>query len=77
MPLVLLPNFKCFSSLFFTDATAVSGAFYGQGSGNVLYSELQCFGSEESIVECQANSQPVCTHANDAGVQCQNSKAVV
>lgn len=74
----------CFDVIFysshtlnlFTDATAISGAFHGQGSGPVLYSDVACLGSELSVAECPANNQPTCTHADDASVRCETSKTL-
>ena len=60
----------------FSDATAVSNAFYGQGSGPIHIDDVACTGTETSILSCTYDSVTAdCGHSEDAGVQCQvNSK---
>ena len=57
-----------------TGAVALSSAAYGQGTGSVLLTTLQCTGSEAVLVNCSGagflNTQP-CQHSRDAGVVCQ------
>ena len=47
-------------------------AFYGQGSGPVFLSELNCTGTEHTILECHNDyyAAQTCGHYKDAGVQC-------
>ena len=47
-------------------------AFYGQGSGPVFLSNLNCTGSELKILECHNDyyAAQTCAHYKDAGVQC-------
>lgn len=56
---------------FLLDVSAVSKAFYGQGSGPIILRRLECTGRETSILECEfdANTSD-CRHSDDAGVQC-------
>ena len=58
--------------MFQTDATAYSNAYFGQGSGAVVLDDVQCTGTEETLVDCPySNSTLDCTHSDDAGVRCQ------
>ncbi|XP_051974982.1 deleted in malignant brain tumors 1 protein-like [Xyrauchen texanus] len=49
-----------------------SGAFFGQGIGQVWLSDLQC-GTESSVRNCKSSGwgKNSCTHEKDAGVICQ------
>lgn len=51
---------------------AIRGAFYGPGTGDVLISNVDCTGDEDSLQECTASYSGsfVCYHAEDAGVIC-------
>lgn len=49
---------------------AVGGAYFGEGRGSVLLSEVQCTGSEESLIYCAGESGKFCDHTRDAGVFC-------
>ena len=52
--------------------SAVHNAFYGQGSGQIQLSNLNCAGSEWTIENCTHRGWGVssCTHADDASIQC-------
>ena len=55
-----------------TDATALSNAFYGQGSGPIHLDDVACTGTEIGILQCRYDSVTSdCGHSEDAGVQCQ------
>ncbi|CAE1138337.1 unnamed protein product [Acanthosepion pharaonis] len=45
------------------------------GSGNIFLAEVDCKGTEESIVDCTHNKfqQNNCTHKSDVGVKCEGS----
>ena len=45
---------------------------FGQGSGPIWMSELQCRGTEASLEHCPFNScgDLACTHMQDAAVNC-------
>ena len=49
------------------------GAFYGQGSGPIFLSGLECAGTEKSLLNCSWNALDgeYCRHYEDAGVACQ------
>ena len=56
----------------FSDATALSNAFYGQGNGPILLDDVACTGTETNILTCQYDSVTSdCGHSEDAGVQCE------
>ena len=48
------------------------GAFYGQGSGRIWLSNLNCTGTELSIEICSRSGWGIenCSHSKDAGVRC-------
>ena len=48
-------------------------AHFGEGTSNIGLGGLACNGSEERLVDCR-HAQPVCTHAEDAGVRCGGKK---
>ena len=49
------------------------GAYYGQGSGPILFDNLQCTGNETSIFDCSNNGIGIsnCKHNEDVGVLCE------
>ena len=53
---------------------ATDDAFYGQGSGQVWLSYLDCIGTELNIGNCSHNGwgSISCGHYNDAGVRCSS-----
>ena len=53
-------------------ATPRFNAFYGEGSGPVFLSNLNCTGPELKILECPNDYYAAqnCRHYKDAGVQC-------
>ncbi|CAI8047192.1 Scavenger receptor cysteine-rich domain-containing group B protein, partial [Geodia barretti] len=51
---------------------AYSGARYGQGQGPIYLDDVECFGDEESLLNCSHRGIGVhnCYHGEDAGVLC-------
>lgn len=51
---------------------ALSGAFFGQGTGSVAFRYVGCSGTEERLLDCPTSSPPfyACGHHEDAGVRC-------
>ena len=52
---------------------------YGQGTGMIWLSNLQCSGSEMTISECRHDGfgqQKHCTHNDDAAVMCYPNYAL-
>jgi len=69
-------NIVLMTFLFITDAVPVRGAFFGQGSGNILLDDLTCAGTEQSLLNCPRNIPLLsnnCNHSEDAGVKCQGN----
>ncbi|XP_051976517.1 deleted in malignant brain tumors 1 protein-like [Xyrauchen texanus] len=56
-----------------------SGAYFGQGSGPVWLSDLQCYNNQYSLRNCKSNGwgQNSCGHEKDAGVICKPSIKLV
>ena len=57
--------------LYFTGALARSNAAFGQGTGSIIYDDVNCFGTEARLADCQSISIHNCAHGEDAGVVCQ------
>ena len=53
-------------------AVAVPRAGFGQGTGAILLDNVQCVGTEASLISCQSNGigNHNCAHSEDAGVRC-------
>ena len=49
---------------------AHGGATYGQGSGPIHRNLVRCNGDEKSLLDCPYGSSRYCSHAEDAGVDC-------
>lgn len=68
----VLVNIICGSYAFLcTDATAYSGARFGQGSSLIItLDEVSCTGEETSLFSCMHTTSHDCTHTEDAAVLC-------
>ena len=57
---------------FYSSVRAYGSAHYGQGTGPILLNRLSCFGNESSLFKCGLLNlgTKICTHSDDAGVQC-------
>ncbi|XP_076436243.1 scavenger receptor cysteine-rich type 1 protein M160-like [Babylonia areolata] len=58
-----------------TSARPTTQAQFGEGSGPILLDDVQCTGSEETLLQCRAKPMGVhnCAHREDAGVICSSS----
>ncbi|XP_059361042.1 scavenger receptor cysteine-rich type 1 protein M130-like [Carassius carassius] len=57
--------------------TAPKGAHFGEGSGRVWVSDLQCTGSELTLTNCRFNGWGIkANHTEDAGVICSGVRLV-
>ena len=58
-------------NFYFTDATALPNAAFGQGSGAIVLDNVACTGSEGSLVNCPYDPHTAdCFHSQDASVRC-------
>ncbi|XP_019850019.1 PREDICTED: deleted in malignant brain tumors 1 protein-like isoform X3 [Amphimedon queenslandica] len=49
---------------------AFSNAYFGQGTGSIVMSNVGCFGSESTLTSCYHTTNHNCGHYEDAGVRC-------
>ena len=61
------------TKLSITGSQAFRGAHFGEGSDPIHLDTVDCFGTEQRLVNCRANPVGVhnCGHHEDAGVRCQ------
>lgn len=55
-------------------AAPVNGGVFSDGTGKIMYDELNCDGTEQSIDDCQAAAINDCFHDEDAAVICNPGK---
>ena len=46
----------------------MGSAFYGSGGGHVF--DIDCSGTENSVLECGIEAVSDCTHSNNVGLAC-------
>ena len=66
--------------LGYSGGFARGGAYFGQGTGSILLNNVNCFGNESGIFECDNRYRTHdCSHHQDAGVVCigDNVKGIV
>ena len=57
--------------------TSYSSAYFGQGSGLIWLDNIECMGSEPTLVSCGhlgINVTRNCSHNKDAGVRCHGEQ---
>ena len=60
---------------FCIDAVARINAYYGQGTGPILLDDVSCTGTESRLISCTYDSNTAdCSHSEDAGVRCNNTR---
>ena len=66
---ISIPNVNAFQT---GGGTALSLAYYGQGTGSIWLDEVGCVGTEARLWDCSNNGIGIhdCTHVEDASVQC-------
>ena len=55
----------------FSDATAYSRAYFGQGNGSIVLDDVVCVGNETRLVDCRYSAIHNCVHGEDAGISCK------
>ena len=63
--------------LGFSQGEIRTDAFYGEGTGEIFFNDVECTGDETFLYECKLtrNFDDVCTHAEDVGVVCSIGKS--
>eukprot|EP00040_Diaphanoeca_grandis_P034351 m.212758 g.212758 ORF g.212758 m.212758 type:complete len:2119 (-) comp33134_c2_seq2:132-6488(-) len=66
-------NVVCKSLGYTGGATsAQTNAFFGAGSGEILFTNVNCAGSETDLLQCdRSENTKICKHLEDAGVVCK------
>lgn len=59
-------------------SVGMTSADYGPGTGNIVWQDLSCFGSEDSLFDCPHEDVDVelCSHGQDVGVTCHGNKNI-
>ena len=59
---------------FGTALMAPGGAYFGEGSGDILLDNVGCTGTENNLGDCPHNAlkSSTCEHGNDASVVCSS-----
>ncbi|XP_019853773.1 PREDICTED: deleted in malignant brain tumors 1 protein-like [Amphimedon queenslandica] len=53
-----------------TSGTALSNAYFGEGTGRILLDNVRCLGTEQLLTNCAHSTTHNCGHDEDAGVIC-------
>ena len=56
---------------------AYSSAFFGQGSGPIQLDNVNCIGTEATLLNCTHLTTHNCGHQDDAGVACPSKILVM
>ena len=63
-----------FTVLLFLEPTTYTNSFYGDGMQPIVYSNIQCSGSEDSLNNCDKEKYGdfACSRQNIAGLKCKD-----
>ncbi len=56
--------------MFPAGASGIQQAFFGQGTGDIVFDDVMCVGTEARLTDCPAVTTHNCIHAEDASVIC-------
>uniref|UniRef100_A0A1X7V9H1 SRCR domain-containing protein n=1 Tax=Amphimedon queenslandica TaxID=400682 RepID=A0A1X7V9H1_AMPQE len=59
--------------LGYGSGTALTNAYFGQGTGNIFMNEVGCTGYELFLTNCSRTTSHNCGHHEDAGVRCSQT----
>ncbi len=57
-------------NVFPAGARGIQQAFFGQGTGDIVFDDVMCVGTEATLTDCPAITIHNCVHAEDSGVVC-------
>lgn len=59
-------------------AAVLSGSNFGEGTGRILLTGVNCSGQEQQLMNCNSSSRvdSSCTHSQDAAVSCAEGKYI-
>ena len=64
---------------FGSSGTAIGSALFGEGSGQIWIDNVDCAGSESTLVSCGHLGVGItrnCSHSKDAGVRCDGMQGI-
>ena len=63
--------------ILFVSGTAFGRAYFGQGIGAIVMDDVECAGTESSLVNCTHTTNHNCNHGEDAGVKCAGKNYLI
>ncbi len=71
-----LPKQSSWNSYIFAAISFTESASFGQGTGNIVFDDVACTGTEASLFDCPNSGLNIhnCGHSEDAGVVCMGTK---
>lgn len=58
-------------TLYFTETTAHSAAYFGEENGIIHFDFVQCSNSAQNLTQCNTHNSGSSNHSLDVGVKCQ------